>query len=77
LSLLLFGVGRGGRSWRRRWEEGKVGVGGRVRSLVLERLRMNAEAGVVGRWQEVRKLLSIAIQLYTPTALTNGQEHSI
>lgn len=35
------------------WEEGKVGVGGRVRSLVLERLRMNDRAGVVGRWQQV------------------------
>jgi ubiquinone biosynthesis protein COQ9 len=42
-----------GGSLRRRWEEGKVGVGGRVRGLVLERLRGNVESGVVGRWQEV------------------------
>ena len=38
---------------RRQWEEHKVGVGGRVRSLVLERLRMNERAGTVGKWQEV------------------------
>lgn len=31
----------------------KLGVGRKVRSLVMERLRANAEAGVVGRWQEV------------------------
>lgn len=37
----------------RAWEDGKVGVGGRVRSLILERLRLNAEAGVVQRWPEV------------------------
>jgi hypothetical protein len=37
----------------RAWEERKVGVGGRVRGLVVERLRMNARMGVVGRWQEV------------------------
>lgn len=36
-------------------EEGKkgMGVGAKVRALVLERLRGNVEAGVVGRWQEV------------------------
>ena len=38
---------------RRQWEEQKVGVGGRVRSLVIERLRMNERAGIVGKWQEV------------------------
>lgn len=38
---------------KRQWEEQKVGVGGRVRSLVLERLRMNERAGVMARWQEV------------------------
>jgi ubiquinone biosynthesis protein COQ9 len=42
-----------GRSLREVWEEKKVGVGGRVRGLVLERLRGNAESGVVRRWQEV------------------------
>jgi ubiquinone biosynthesis protein COQ9 len=35
------------------WEERRVGVGGRVRGLVLERLRGNVESGVVGKWQEV------------------------
>jgi ubiquinone biosynthesis protein COQ9 len=38
---------------RKQWEENKMGVGGRVRSLVLERLRMNERAGTVGKWQEV------------------------
>jgi ubiquinone biosynthesis protein COQ9 len=38
---------------KRQWEEQKMGVGGRVRSLVLERLRMNERAGTVGKWQEV------------------------
>lgn len=41
------------RGLRKLWEEGKVGVGGRVRSLVLERLRMNERAEIVGRWQQV------------------------
>jgi hypothetical protein len=35
------------------WDDMKLGVGGRVRGLVLERLRMNCREGVVGRWQEV------------------------
>jgi len=39
----------------KRWEEGRTGIGGRVRGLVLERLRMNSRDGVVGRWQEVRQ----------------------
>jgi hypothetical protein len=38
---------------RSQWEQQKMGVGGRVRSLVLERLRMNEKAGTVGKWQEV------------------------
>lgn len=37
-----------------------VGVGRKVRSLVLERLRANADAGVVGRWQEALGLMSLA-----------------
>ena len=36
------------------------GVGRRVRGLVLERLRGNVEAGVVGRWQEALGLMSLA-----------------
>ncbi|SMQ51775.1 unnamed protein product [Zymoseptoria tritici ST99CH_3D7] len=39
------------------------GVGRKVRSLVLERLRANAEAGVVGRWQEALGLMSLAENL--------------
>jgi len=35
-------------------------VGRRVRSLVLERLRVNVETGVVGRWQEALALMSLA-----------------
>jgi ubiquinone biosynthesis protein COQ9 len=38
---------------RRFWDESKMGVGGRVRGLVLERLKMNVESGIVPRWQEV------------------------
>jgi ubiquinone biosynthesis protein COQ9 len=60
------GIGAGG--LRRQWEDGKVGVGGRVKSLILERLRMNAEAGIVGRWQEVRIIItcsSIALSSYS------------
>lgn len=34
-------------------EEAFVGVGRKVRALVMQRLRGNAEAGVLGRWQEV------------------------
>lgn len=34
-----------------------LGVGGRVRNLVLERLRMNREEGVGVRWSEVRYVL--------------------
>lgn len=30
-----------------------MGTGAKVKALVLERLRANAERGVVGRWQEV------------------------
>jgi ubiquinone biosynthesis protein COQ9 len=42
-----------GKSLREAWEERKVGIGGRVRGLVLERLRGNVESDVVRRWQEV------------------------
>lgn len=38
----------------------KMGVGRRVRSLILERLRANADAGVVPRWQEALALMSLA-----------------
>ncbi|KAK3116466.1 Ubiquinone biosynthesis protein coq9, mitochondrial [Teratosphaeriaceae sp. CCFEE 6253] len=38
----------------------KMGVGRKVRSLVLERLRANVDTGVVGRWQEALALMSLA-----------------
>lgn len=38
----------------------QMGVGRKVRSLVLERLRGNIDAGVVGRWQEALALMSLA-----------------
>ncbi|KAK5692185.1 Ubiquinone biosynthesis protein coq9, mitochondrial [Elasticomyces elasticus] len=37
----------------------RMGVGRKVRSLVLERLRANVDAGVVGRWQEALALMSL------------------
>jgi ubiquinone biosynthesis protein COQ9 len=61
------GVGVNG--LRKQWDDGKVGVGGRVRSLVLERLKMNAEAGIVERWQEVRSMLFRAIQKHISVVL--------
>ncbi|KAK5135742.1 hypothetical protein LTR08_004728 [Meristemomyces frigidus] len=38
----------------------QTGVGRKVRSLVLERLRANADADVVRRWQEALALMSLA-----------------
>lgn len=38
----------------------KMGVGRKVRSLVLDRLRANADAGIVHRWQEALALMSLA-----------------
>ncbi|WPH00288.1 ubiquinone biosynthesis protein coq9 [Acrodontium crateriforme] len=37
-----------------------ISVGRKVRSLILARLRGNADAGVVGRWQEAVALMSLA-----------------
>ncbi|KAK5124512.1 hypothetical protein LTR85_001729 [Meristemomyces frigidus] len=45
----------------------KMGVGRKVRSLVLERLRANADTGVVNRWQEALALMSLAENI--PTSL--------
>lgn len=36
------------------WREKEAGIESRVRSLLLERLRMNDEFGVVEKWPEVR-----------------------
>lgn len=38
----------------------KMGVGRKVRSLVLERLRANVDAGIVPRWQEAMGIMSLA-----------------
>lgn len=38
----------------------KMGVGRKVRSLILERLRANVDVGVVPRWQEALGLMSLA-----------------
>jgi ubiquinone biosynthesis protein COQ9 len=35
------------------WTESKTGIGSRVRTLLLERLKMNEKAGVIKRWPEV------------------------
>lgn len=45
---------------RVQFADGKIGVGRKVRSLVLERLRANADAGVVPRWQEALAIMSLA-----------------
>lgn len=45
----------------------KMGVGRKVRSLILERLRANRDAGVVPRWQEALALMSLAENI--PTSL--------
>lgn len=45
---------------RIQFPDDKVGVGRRVRSLVLERLRGNVDVGVVGRWQEALGIMSLA-----------------
>ncbi|KAK3698805.1 Ubiquinone biosynthesis protein coq9, mitochondrial [Vermiconidia calcicola] len=37
-----------------------MGVGRKVRSLVIERLRANADAGVVPKWQEALGVMSLA-----------------
>ncbi|KAE9972444.1 hypothetical protein EG328_004975 [Venturia inaequalis] len=43
---------------RRVWDDMGLGVGGRVRGLVLERLRANGREGVVGRWQEALAIMA-------------------
>lgn len=39
---------------RIQFPEGEKSVARKVRALVLERLRGNVDAGIVGKWQEVR-----------------------
>lgn len=41
---------------RIQFPEEQLGVGRKVRSLVMERLRGNVDSGVLARWQEVGKL---------------------
>lgn len=45
---------------RVQFSDEKMGVGKKVRSLVLERLRANVDAGTVPRWQEALGLMSLA-----------------
>ncbi|KAK4545057.1 hypothetical protein LTR36_003608 [Oleoguttula mirabilis] len=45
---------------RIQFPDGQMGVGRKVRSLVLERLRANADTGVINRWQEALALMSLA-----------------
>jgi ubiquinone biosynthesis protein COQ9 len=40
--------------------DGPTDVGRKVRSLILERLHANADAGVVPRWQEALAIMSLA-----------------
>ncbi|KAF2835123.1 ubiquinone biosynthesis protein COQ9 [Patellaria atrata CBS 101060] len=47
--------------------KGGMGTGHKVRVLVMERLRGNVEAGVVGRWQEA--LAIMAHPTYVPASL--------
>lgn len=44
------------------WDDMGLGVGGRVRALVLERLRANSREGVVGRWQEVCSSIPLLVK---------------
>jgi ubiquinone biosynthesis protein COQ9 len=39
--------------YAKQWAENKVGVGSRVRTLLLDRLRMNGKAEIVHKWPEV------------------------
>jgi hypothetical protein len=52
--MALQGVvnGEGNAGLQQVWDDMKLGIGGRVRGLVLERLMMNSREGVVQRWQE-------------------------
>ncbi|KAK3671810.1 Ubiquinone biosynthesis protein coq9, mitochondrial [Recurvomyces mirabilis] len=45
---------------RVQFPDDKTGVGKRVRSLVLERLRANVETGVLPQWQQALALMSLA-----------------
>jgi ubiquinone biosynthesis protein COQ9 len=53
--LALHDVVNGENGYAKSWEEGKPGVGSRVRTLMFDRLRMNGEAGITKRWPEVRQ----------------------
>jgi ubiquinone biosynthesis protein COQ9 len=37
-----------------------MGVGRKIKSLVLERLRANVDSGIVSRWQEALAIMSLA-----------------
>jgi hypothetical protein len=80
LKEVVAGSGEGGlEGLRQEWEERKIGVGGRVRGLVVERLRMNARDGIVGRWQEVclyaSSLTSTSLYLHEYQAFLSRQAY--
>jgi hypothetical protein len=52
--LALKDAVNGEEGYAKTWRDNDVGVEARVRSLLLERLRMNDEFGVVEKWPEVR-----------------------
>lgn len=58
-----------------------MGVGARVQALAVERLRVNAERGVVGRWQEVcapffPNASSLSFRLVGPAAHKLARTHA-
>jgi ubiquinone biosynthesis protein COQ9 len=52
--LALKDAVNGEEGYAKAWREQEVGIEARVRCLLLERLRMNDEFGVVEKWPEVR-----------------------
>ena len=53
--LALQDTVNGENGYAKSWNENKTGVGSRVRTLLLERLKMNKEAGIINKWPEVSK----------------------
>lgn len=51
--LALHDAVNGERGLAKTWNESKTPIGARVRALLLERLRMNGEAGINRKWSEV------------------------
>ena len=65
--LALQDTVNGENGYAKSWYENKTGVGSRVRTLLLERLKMNEKAGIISRWPEVSNsflAFSLRIQLF-------------